>query len=155
MATEWGSGRCATGGQSTQPEDIEWLVSHLRAVVAASPPTVWAGRGMTLLQLVTMQLISALAPVSLTDLARALGTRPPATSAMVDRLTHAGMVCRTQDPQNRRRVKLTLTAAAKVIIGDIGPDTARRLHTVFTGMSPQIRGHLMDVLRGSIHPSAV
>jgi DNA-binding MarR family transcriptional regulator len=149
------NGRRVTGGQSTQAEDIDWLMSHLRAVVAASPPTVWAGRGMTLLQLITMHLINALAPVSLADLARALGTRPPATSAMVDRLAHAGMVCRTQDPQNRRRVKLTLTAAAKVIIGDTGPDTARRLHAVFTGMSPQIRRHLIDVLRGSIHPSAV
>ncbi|MDQ3900760.1 MAG: MarR family transcriptional regulator [Actinomycetota bacterium] len=134
-------------------EDVDWLLTHLRAVVAASPPAVWAGRGMTLLQLITMHLISALAPVSLTDLAQALGTRPPATSAMVDRLAHAGMVCRTLDPHNRRRVELTLTTAATKIIGNTGADTAKRLHVVLTGMSPQIRRHLIDALRDSVHPS--
>lgn len=41
----------------------------------------------------------ALAPVTLIDLARALGTKSPATSAMVDRLTHAGLVRRTLDPR--------------------------------------------------------
>ena len=145
------SGRPPT--ELVKAEDVDWLLTHLRAVVAASPPAVWAGRGMTLLQLTTMHLISALAPVSLTDLAHALGTRPPATSAMVDRLAHAGMVCRTPDPDNRRRVELTLTTAASKIIGDIGPDTAERLHAVLTGMSPQIRRHLLDVLRDSVHPS--
>lgn len=145
------NGRLPT--DSVKPEDLDWLMTHLRAVVAASPPAVWAGRGMTLLQLAAMHLISALAPVSLTDLGQALGTRPPATSAMVDRLEHAGMVCRAPDPDNRRRVKLTLTAAATKILGDTGKDTAQRLHAVLAGMTPQIRRHLIDVLRDSVHPS--
>jgi DNA-binding MarR family transcriptional regulator len=75
-------------------EDVAWLVAHLRVVVAASS-AVWAGRGMTLSQLTVLHLISALAPVTLTDLAQVLGTRPPATAAMVDRLTHAGLVQHT------------------------------------------------------------
>lgn len=152
------NGRHAPGAHPTDsvtPEDVDWLLTHLRGVVEASPPTVWAGRGMTLLQLTTMHLISALAPVSLTDLAKALGTRSPATSAMVDRLAHAGMVCRTQDPDNRRRVQLTLTEAGHEVIGDNGPDTARRLHAVLAGMSPQSRTHLVDVLRDSVQRSAV
>lgn len=147
-----------SGGQPAEPvnaEEINWLMSHLRVVVAASPPAVWAGRGMTLLQLSAMHLINALAPVNLTDLARALGTRLPATSAMVDRLAHVGMVSRIPDPENRRRISLTPTAAARMIIGDTGPDTARRLHAVLTGLSPQIRGQLIDVLRASVQHSAV
>ena len=149
------NGRRVPDGEPTRAEDVDWLMGHLRKVVQASPPAVWAGRGMTLLQLTTMHLISALAPVSLTDLARALGTRPPATSAMIDRLTNAGMVSRMQDPDNRRRVKLTLTAIGKQVIGDTRPDTARRLHAVLTGLSPQSRGHLIDVLRDSVQRSVV
>ncbi|MDQ4094192.1 MAG: MarR family transcriptional regulator, partial [Actinomycetota bacterium] len=84
-------------------EDIDWLVARLQAMVTASP-AVWAGRGMTLLQLIALHFISALAPVTLTELAEALGTKPPATSAMVDRLIQAGLVCRTPDPQDRRRI---------------------------------------------------
>lgn len=134
-------------------EDVDWLVAHLRAVVAASP-AVWAGRGMTLLQLTALHLISALAPVTLTDLAQALGTRPPATSAMVDRLTHAGLVCRTPDPHNRRRVQLTLTSDAEPIIGDTDPKTARRLQAILNGMSPKARRHLIDILIDTIRDFA-
>ena len=134
-------------------EDVDWLVAHLRAVVVASP-AVWAGRGMTLLQLTALHLISALAPVTLADLAKALGTRPPATSAMVARLNHVGLVRRTPDPHNRRRVQLTLTADAGPIIGDTDPDTARRLQTVLNGMNPQTRRHLIDILIGTIRRSA-
>lgn len=130
-------------------QDVDWLVAHLRAVVVASP-AVWAGRGMTLAQLTTLHLIAALAPVSLTQLAQALGTRPPATSAMVDRLIHAGMVCRTRNPHNRRCVRLTLTTDAQHIIGDLDPPTAARLQATLTALSPQARHHLVDLLIDTI-----
>jgi DNA-binding MarR family transcriptional regulator len=133
-------------------QDIDWLVAHLRAVVMASP-AVWAGRGMTLLQLTALHLIGALAPVSPTELAQTLGTRPPATSAMVDRLTHTGLVCRTPDPHHRRRINLTLTPDAQQIIGDTDPDTARRLQAVLTGMNPKARHHLIDILIDTIRRS--
>jgi DNA-binding MarR family transcriptional regulator len=133
-------------------QDVHRLVAHLRAVVAASA-VVWAGHGLTLVQLAVLHLISALAPVTLTDLARTLGTRPPATSAMVDRLAHAGLVCRTPDPEDRRRVQLTVTAAAQPIVGDTDPDTARRLHAVLTGISPQTRRQVVDVLIDTVRRS--
>ncbi|HEX6404012.1 MAG TPA: MarR family transcriptional regulator, partial [Pseudonocardiaceae bacterium] len=104
--------------------------------------------------LTALHLISTLAPVTLTDLAQALGTRPPATSAMVDRLTHAGLVCRTPDPHNRRRVQLTLTADAEPIVGNTDPDTAKRLHAVLNGTSPQTRRHLIDILIATVRRSA-
>jgi len=140
-------------GAVVTAQDIDWLVAHLQTVVAASP-VVWAGRGMTLLQLTALHLISALAPVTLTDLAQALGTRLPATSAMVDRLAHVGLVCRTPDPHNRRRVQLTLTTDAEPIVGDIDPDTARRLQAVLNGTSPQTRRHLIDILITTVRRSA-
>ncbi|MGH3857221.1 MAG: MarR family winged helix-turn-helix transcriptional regulator [Pseudonocardiaceae bacterium] len=126
-------------------EDLAWLLAHLRAVVAASP-VVWVGRGITLLQLTTLHLISALAPITLTELSQALGTQAPATSAMVARLTHAGLVSRTPDLQDHRRIQLTVTADAQPIVGDTDPDTARRLQAVLNGISPQTRRHVIDVL---------
>jgi DNA-binding MarR family transcriptional regulator len=132
--------------------DVDWLVAHLRTLVVASP-TIWAGPGMTLPQLTALHLIAALAPVSLTDLAEALGTRPPATSAMVHRLSHAGLVCRTPDPHNRRRIRLTLTADAQQIIGDTDLHTARRLQAVLNGMSPTARYHLIDILIDTVQRS--
>ncbi|MGH3674026.1 MAG: MarR family winged helix-turn-helix transcriptional regulator [Pseudonocardiaceae bacterium] len=147
-----GSGRRRSNGMLTA-EDVGWLVARLRVVVVASS-AIWAGRGMTLLQLTTLHLINALAPVTLTDLAHALGTRLPAASAMVGRLTEAGLVVRSPDPDDRRRVQLTLTTEAEPIIGDTDPDSARRLHAVLTGIDPQTRRHLIDVLIDTVRRSA-
>jgi DNA-binding MarR family transcriptional regulator len=133
-------------------EDVGWVVTHLRVMVGASS-AVWAGRGMTLLQLTALHLINALAPVTLTDLAHALGTRLPATSAMVDRLTQAGLVVRTSDPDDRRRIQLTLTTDAEPVIGDTDPDTAKRLHAILTGLDPQTRRYLIDVLIDAVRRS--
>jgi DNA-binding MarR family transcriptional regulator len=115
------------------------------------PPARPSGRarGITLLQLTALHLISALAPITLTDLAQALGTKPPATSAMVARLTHAGLVSNTPDPHDHRRIALTITTHAEPISGDTDPDTARRLQAVLNGINPQTRHHLIDTVRRS------
>ena len=134
-------------------EDVDWLVAHLRVVVAASP-AVWAGQGMTLIQLSVLHLISALAPVTVTGLEQSLGTKAAATSAMVDRLVRAGLVCSTPDPRDRRRVQLTLTAEAEPIVGDTDLNTARRLQAVLNGMSSRTRRHLIDILIDTIRRSA-
>ncbi|MDQ3765712.1 MAG: MarR family transcriptional regulator [Actinomycetota bacterium] len=154
ISTSCSTATATTGLHATgvTVQDIDWLVAHLRAVVMASP-TVWAGRGMTFPQLIALHLIGALAPVSLTELAQVLGTKPPATSAMVDRLTHTGLVRRTRDPHHRRRIHLTLTPEAQQIIGDTDPDTATRLQAVLTGMSPTARHHLIDILIDTIRRS--
>lgn len=126
-------------------DDIAWLIARLQAMVTASR-AVWAGRGMTLLQLVALQFISALAPVTVSGLARVLGTRPPATSAMVDRLANAGLVRRLPDPHDRRRIEVTITSAAQPIVGDTDEDTAQRLSAVVHALSAQTRRPLMDLL---------
>jgi len=126
-------------------EDIDWLIARMRAMVTASS-AVWAGRGMTLLQLIALQFISALAPVTVGGLARALGTGPPATSVMVDRLTSAGLVRRLPDPEDRRRIHLTITSAAQPIVGQTDEDTAQRLSTVVHALSAQTRRPLIDLL---------
>lgn len=134
-------------------EDVDWLVRRLQAMVTASP-TVWAGRGMTMLQLVALHFISALAPATLTDLAQALNTNLPATSAMVDRLVRVGLVSRRADPKDRRRVQLSITPAAEPIVGDTDANAARRLMAVLHGMSAQTRRPLFDILIDTVRRSS-
>ena len=63
------------------------------------------------------------------------------------------LVSSARDPQDRP-VQLTITARAEAIVGGIDLDTARRLQTVFNGMSPQARRYLIDVLRDAVRRSA-
>ena len=81
-------------------EDARWLAGYLRKMVA-SRPAAWANCELTLSQLIALHVIAARAPMTLLSLSEALGTRPPATCAMVNRLAKAGLVHRTPDPDRK------------------------------------------------------
>ncbi|MEP6982505.1 MAG: MarR family transcriptional regulator [Sphingomicrobium sp.] len=62
------------------------------------------------------KLLNAIAgnePATLSDVAKGLGRGAPAVSRSVDALVRAGLVERTQDPNNRRRLALRLTGAGR------------------------------------------
>ena len=62
------------------------------------------------------KLLSAIAgkePATLNDVAKVIGRGAPAVSRSVDALVRAGLVERTQDPNNRRRLALRLTQAGR------------------------------------------
>jgi DNA-binding MarR family transcriptional regulator len=52
-------------------------------------------------------------PATLNQVAKAVGRGAPAVSRSVDALVRAGLVERTQDPNNRRRLALRLTKAGR------------------------------------------
>jgi len=57
-----------------------------------------------------MTAIGAKEPATLNQVAASVGRGAPAVSRGVDALVRAGLVERTQDPDNRRRLALRLTA---------------------------------------------
>jgi DNA-binding MarR family transcriptional regulator len=52
-------------------------------------------------------------PATLNEVAEGIGRGAPAVSRSVDALVRAGLVERTQDPENRRRLALKLTDAGR------------------------------------------
>ena len=52
-------------------------------------------------------------PATLNDVAASIGRGAPAVSRSVDALVRAGLVERTQDPDNRRRLALRLTPGGR------------------------------------------
>ncbi len=56
-----------------------------------------------------LAVIGSKEPGTLNEVAAAVGRGAPATSRAVDTLVRAGLVERTQDPDNRRRLALRLT----------------------------------------------
>ena len=127
-------------------DDARWLAGYLRGMVS-SRPAAWAGSELTLAQLIALHYISAKAPVTLIALSEALGTRPPATCAMVDRLSRAGLVSRTPDPDDLRRVLLAVTSTAATMIGKIDVNTARQLQTVLNSMGSAAQRCLTEVIK--------
>lgn len=60
-----------------------------------------------------LKQIEAKEPATLNQVASAVGRGAPAVSRAVDTLVRAGLVERTQDPTNRRRLELRLTAEGR------------------------------------------
>ena len=56
-----------------------------------------------------LQAIAGKQPATLNDVAKSIGRGAQAVSRSVDALVRAGLVERTQDPDNRRRLALRLT----------------------------------------------
>ncbi|MGH3671302.1 MAG: MarR family winged helix-turn-helix transcriptional regulator [Pseudonocardiaceae bacterium] len=127
-------------------EDARWLAGYLRKMVA-SRPGAWAGSEMTLSQLIALHIIAARAPMTMLSLSEALGTRPPATCAMVNRLAKAGLVHRIPDPDDLRRVLLAVTTKSVQMIGRIDPDTAKQLQSVLASMGSAAQRVLTEVLK--------
>lgn len=127
-------------------DDARWLADYLRKMVSGRP-AVWAGSEMTLAQLLALHFISAKAPVTLITLSEALGTRPPATCAMIDRLARAGLVHRTPDRNDRRRVLLAVTGQASAMIGKTDLQTAQRLQVVLNSMGAAAQRCLAEVIK--------
>src|SRR5437764_13531210 len=62
------------------------------------------------------KLLSAIGsrePATLNEIAKAVGRGAPAVSRSVDALVRGGLVERTQDPDNRRRLALRLTSEGR------------------------------------------
>ena len=65
-----------------------------------------------------MAEIGARQPATLNEIAAAVGRGAPAISRSVDVLVRAGLVERTQDPDNRRRLALRLTERGREELAD-------------------------------------
>ena len=72
--------------------------------------------------------LQAAEPATLNEVAAAVGRGAPAVSRSVDALVRAGLVERTQDPENRRRLALRLSRAGREELNR-SPSANRELRT--------------------------
>ena len=76
------------------------------------------------------KLLSAIVanePATLNQVARKVGRGAPAVSRSVDSLVRAGLVERTQDPDNRRRLALRLTDKGREHMGGVSAGSSALL----------------------------
>jgi DNA-binding MarR family transcriptional regulator len=78
----------------------------------ADGPAERADRGRRKL----LSAISAAEPATLNQVAKSVGRGAPAVSRSVDSLVRTGLVERTQDPNNRRRLALRLTDSGRALL---------------------------------------
>lgn len=112
---------------------VESLVACWLAAAEETTPRLSAR------QLLALRTVRHRPELNLTALAEHLGIGLPTASRLCDRLEAAGLLERTVQPRNRREVQLVLTAYGRRVLADVTERRARRLASVFEGMTPAER----------------
>jgi DNA-binding MarR family transcriptional regulator len=127
------------------PGEVEQLAARLRAL-AIQGQDAWLDLDLTLPQLRALFVVRQRQPLTVSDLASALGQRLAAVSALVTRLARAGLLRRSEDPNDRRRVRLELTHHAERLLAAVDDRSAARFAAILGQMSPQGRHALAMAL---------
>jgi DNA-binding MarR family transcriptional regulator len=93
---------------------VETYRSAFRALQATAPPD-WMMVDLPFAQLRTLRTVAQLGTTSISRLGEALGVGQPAASYLVDRLVQAGLATRAEDPTDRRRTLVRLTAQGEEV----------------------------------------
>ena len=97
---------------------VELLRDLLHALLRSSIPA-WVDLQLTLPQLRTVFLIAHNQTSSVMQISQQLGIGEPTASHLIDKLVRAGLVQRSDDPQDRRRAQVQLSSAGENLIENL------------------------------------
>jgi DNA-binding MarR family transcriptional regulator len=94
------------------PASILYVVKQLELVIRARLDAVLRPSGVTALQYTALSVLERRPTISSSDLARSSFVRAQSTHDLVSALTKRGLIERSVDPANRRRLLISLTGPA-------------------------------------------
>lgn len=104
----------------THEELVTRVHEHLRTwfeFALGRMATIWDDQGLSLPQIRLLFVLAQSGPATITGLAERLHSSQPAASLLVDRLVQAHLAERTDDPTDRRRAIVRLTAKGEALMG--------------------------------------
>jgi DNA-binding MarR family transcriptional regulator len=126
-------------------EAVAERVAALRRLVAQRPDA-WLDLDLTMPQLRALFAVRGSGPLAVSALAEAMGMRLAAASALANRLVRDGLLDRAEDPADRRRTLLTLTATAEELLAGVDGRAGQRVAGLLRRMSPGGRQALATAL---------
>lgn len=91
-------------------------LQEVQRTVMASTWGRWADLDLTINQVKALHILGQCGELTVGALAERQGRKLPAASVLADNLVHAGLVERSEDPDDRRRVQLRLTPRGEEIV---------------------------------------
>ncbi len=130
-------------------ELIDAFLSASRALVGlAAHSLAGLDTDVTLPQYRALVVLASRGPRMIREIAEELGVNPSTGTRMCDRLVRKGLIRRSRTPQDRRAVRLTLTAAGRHLIDEVTRRRREELTALVHESTPQ-RWHrpLAEALR--------
>ncbi|MBD2059974.1 winged helix-turn-helix transcriptional regulator [Oculatella sp. FACHB-28] len=135
MLTTSASEQCATKIMEVVPGVIRFIRADMRRQGQAS---------VSLSQLRVLWFLNRCPQSSLSEVADDLDVTRPTMSAMIERLVQRGFVNRVEDPEERRRVLLTLTATGSKYLEQVSEATRSKVAGVLSPLSDTELQQLMQ-----------
>jgi len=104
--------------QAAQIRETAILFGRATRLVDPMRLRMWEEQGITFPQLRILFRVRMHPEIDLRTLADGLAISPSAASQQVDKLVERGLLWRTEDPQDRRRLRLQLTPQAEESVGE-------------------------------------
>lgn len=124
------------------------LGRELSTAVVAFHEAVGAYLGVSAVDQRALGIIGAHGPLSAGALAKEIGLTPGAVTGMVDRLERAGLVARTPDPADRRRV--VITVVGRGVFGDVFAGLSTAMNAMVARYSPEEQRVIADYVTRTI-----
>jgi DNA-binding MarR family transcriptional regulator len=105
----------------TDPPLLLYTVKQLELATRAHLDAVLRPSGVTALQYTALSVLERRPTMSAADLARASFVRAQSASDLVGALERRGLITRKVDPDNRRRMLITLTDEGRRFLADYDP----------------------------------
>ncbi len=129
-------------------ELIDAVLSASRALVAVAARSLASCETeITLPQYRALVVLSARGPQRVADLAEALDVLPSTATRMCDRLVAKQLLRRTRSPQDRRSVKVAVTADGRQLVDRISETRRRELQRILSQLPPAGRPAVVEALR--------
>ena len=93
--------------------------------------------GLSVPQFRTLAFTERAGGTSLGGVAEHLGLTPPSTCKIVDGLQSRALITRMQSPEDRRKVRLTITPEGKRALSDARKETQKSLAGILSSVAPE------------------
>jgi DNA-binding MarR family transcriptional regulator len=133
--------------------EIADLLHQWREVMAASRPR-WSAADLTFTQLRALSAIGKRESMRVTELGDDLGIGLAAASALADRMTRRQFIVRRSDPNDRRIVRLELSARGRHLLERLERGRMEVFGKLIAHMTPSERTALATTLRAFVRLGA-
>jgi DNA-binding MarR family transcriptional regulator len=129
-------------------EQVDAVMLAARVLVGVTASSFTAIEDIiTLPQLRVLVMISSRGPLNLAAVAEGLGVHPSNISRACDRLVGAGLLDRSDDPNDRRNLVLTLTDDGRRLLGQVNRQRRAHIEGILARMPRSSRESLVPALR--------
>ena len=134
-----------------RPHDVPaprllYVVKQLESAIRAQMDVALRSRRITVPQYTALTVLEQHDDMSAAQLARHTFVTAQAMEGVVGALQNAGLIVRHRDPENRRRLVISLTAEGRALLEDCREDIDRIEAVAFAALTAEQRSRLSEWL---------